>query len=471
MPQTPKKSFYFLGIAGAGTSALASILISEGHRVTGSDAGVFPPVSTYLDKLGIRYYQDFAAGHVPADTDAAIIGTTAKISPADNPEYAEIIRRKIPHYTFAEFLGQYTRQRENLVITGSFGKSTLTALLTFIMKQAGRDPGYFIGAVPLDLDRTGAAGTDSTFLIEGDEYIVSHEKRQAKFLFYNPNHVLISSLVHDHVNVFPTMESYEAPFAELIGMIPPEGKLVCARQYEPLHRLSRGRPVVWYGLEKGEGYYAEDLHIGEQSRFTLVTPAGARIDLQTQLLGMHNVENIVGAAAFLLELDLVTPAELQRAIPLFRGVERRLDRKTTVSKVPVYEGFGSSLEKARSAIDAILLHFPDRRTVVVFEPHTFSWRNHEALEWYDSVFKGVGRVLMLPPPTHGAGTHQQLTQDDIIARVGAAGVDVVPVSGAADVMERLSAEIRPDDIVLLLSSGPLDGLPALLPPVFDARYG
>ena len=464
-----QKSYYFLGVAGAGTSALASILISEGCRITGSDEAIFPPVSTYLDRLGIKYYTDFDAAHIPADTDAAIIGTSAKLHPETNPEYAEIIQRELPHYSFAEYLGQYTRGRENMVIAGSFGKSTLTSLITFIMKQAGRDPGYFIGAVPLDLDRTGDAGSDPLFIMEGDEYIVSNEKRLAKFLFYNPNHVLISSLIHDHVNVFPTLEEYEAPFADLIALVPPDGTLVCANQYDALHRLTHGRRVVWYGVDECDGYYAEGLQIGETTRFRLVTPEGERIPLETQLLGLHNIENIIGAAAILLERELVTAADLQAAVPKFRGVARRLDKKTTTSPIPVYEGFGSSYEKARSAIDAMLLHFPDRNLITVFEPHTFSWRNKDALEWYDSVFDGVGHVLMMPPPTHGAGSHQQLTQGEIVARVQKAGVSVEAVQSGDEVLKKLAAELQPKDIVLLLSSGPLDNLPATLPAMLDKK--
>ncbi|MBS0362802.1 MAG: hypothetical protein JSR98_15610, partial [Proteobacteria bacterium] len=134
------------------------------------------------------------------------------------------------------------------------------------------------------------------------------------------------------------------------------------------------------------------------------------------------------------------------------------------------EGFGSSYEKARSAIEALLLHYPHRPLVVVFEPHTFSWRSADALGWYDTVFEGVSRVLMLPPPTHGAASHHQSTQADILARTAAAGVNVQGVSGAEEATRALST-LKGDEVVLLLSSGPLFGLPDGLPPVFDRLYG
>lgn len=461
--------FYFLGIAGAGVSALASILVSEGHEVIGSDEAAFPPVSTYLDRLGVRYATSFSAANVPADIDVAIIGTSAKLHGAENPELTEIKRRGIPHYTFAEYLGLHTRDRENIVVAGSFGKSTLTAMLAHMLVSAGKKPGWFIGAIPLDLDRTGEAGADPQMILEGDEYVVSMEDRRSKFELYEVQHTLLSSIVHDHVNMFPTFESYVAPFRKLVAHTP--GLLVAARQYEAVREIAVGRDVVWYGLESGAGYCAEDIVIGEITTFTLTTPKGARIPLQTELLGLHNIENIVGASALLLERGLATGEDLQRSVPTFRGVARRLDKKTVRSRVPVYEGFGSSYEKARSAIEAIQLHFPSRPLVVVFEPHTFSWRNADALAWYDTVFEGVSRVLMLPPPDHGAGAHRQLSFAEIIDRTCAAKVDAAPMANASAVIADLDVTLKGDEVVLLLSSGPLDGLVDRLPPRMEERFG
>ncbi|HEY7853027.1 MAG TPA: Mur ligase domain-containing protein [Caulobacteraceae bacterium] len=463
--------FYFLGIAGAGMSSLASVLVSQGHQVSGSDDAVFPPVSDYLDRMGIVWRDGFDAAALPEAIDVAIVGSSAKLDLAHNVELAEIVRRGVPRCSFAQYLGRHTAGRDNIVIAGSFGKSTLTALAAVLMGEAGHDPGYFIGAVPLDLAATGHGGADRAFLIEGDEYIVAADDRRSKFLLYHPATVLITSLVHDHVNVFPTMADYEAPFRALIDLLPPDGRLLCAHGFEPLHRLAAGRDVVWYGGRPCPGYFADQIEIGEVTRFDLVTPGGLRIALATELLGLHNIENIVGAAALLLERGEIDAAALQRGVARFRGVARRLDKKTTRSRVPVYEGFGSSYEKARSAIEAIALHFPGRPAVVVFEPHTFSWRNAAALAWYDTVFEGVARVLLLAPPEHGAEGHAQLGQAEILARVRAAGVAATGVASGAAALAELSASLTGEEVVLLLSSGPLDGLAASLPAMMDDRFG
>jgi UDP-N-acetylmuramate: L-alanyl-gamma-D-glutamyl-meso-diaminopimelate ligase len=462
-------NLYFLGIAGAGMSALASILATDGHTVMGSDDGVFPPVTTYLDRLAIPYHVGFDATLVPPGLDAAIIGSSAKLDLADNPELAELRRRGTPLYSFPEFLGRHTAGRDTVVVAGSFGKSSVTALLAVILTEAGGDPGYFIGAVPLDLPLTGRGGTDPIFVMEGDEYIVGPGDRRSKFALYAPKSLMITSLIHDHINVFPTMAEYEAPFAELIAGLSPDAVLVCAHAFAGLHRLCAGRRVIWYGREPCPGYFAENLRIGEVSRFDLVTPTGARIPLETELLGLHNIENIVGAAALLLERGDVGAQALQRGVGRFRGVARRLDKKTAASRVPAYEGFGSSYEKARSAIEAILLHYPHRPCVVVFEPHTFSWRDPAGLSWYDTVFAGVGRVLLLPPPGHGAGRDQS-TQAQIAARIAAAGVPVTSVESGPAALADFSLILKGDEVILLLSSGPLDALPETLPPWLEQRF-
>ncbi|MDZ4372865.1 MAG: hypothetical protein U1C74_15765, partial [Phenylobacterium sp.] len=262
-----------------------------------------------------------------------------------------------------------------------------------------------------------------------------------------------------------------AEFAELLRLLPAEGLLV-AREHPAIRAIAgeAASRIVWYDTRPCDGWFSTDVVFGETTRFTLVGPGGRRIALATTLLGAHNVENIVGVAAYLLERGLVTEAQLARAVLSFGGIRRRLDRLAPHSGVPLVEGFGSSYEKAHSAIQAMRLHYPERPLTVVFEPHTFSWRNREALAWYDTVFQGAARVLLIPPPTHGAGSHQQSTFQDILARVAATGLPVQGVETAQAATEALS-RLSGDEAVLLLSSGPLLGLPDSLPPLFNRLYG
>ncbi|MBS0333357.1 MAG: hypothetical protein JSS35_11365 [Proteobacteria bacterium] len=466
---------HFTGIAGAGMSAAAVMMREAGHAVSGSDEDVFPPISTYVEGLGFPFFRRFDAANLPGDLDALVLGASAKLGGEANPEVAAARARGLKVTTFPELVGEATAGRENIVVAGSFGKSTCTALMAHVLRQAGVDAGWMVGALSPSLPQTGHWGTASQVVLEGDEYVVSASDRRSKFVLYHPRDVLLTSLVHDHVNVFPTFADYEAPFRELFRLLPADGLLV-AREHPAIRAIAgetAGR-IVWYDTARrpdGDrgGWWADEVAFGETTRFVLVAPDGLRLPLATTLLGAHNIENIVCVSAYLLERGLVSGAQLAAAVASFAGIRRRLDRLTKRSRIPVIEGFGSSYEKARSAIEALLLHYPHRPLVVVFEPHTFSWRSADALAWYDTVFEGVARVLMLPPPTHGAASHHQSTQADILARTRAAGVDVRGVSGAEEATRALSA-LDGDEVVLLLSSGPLFGLPDSLPSVFDRLY-
>jgi len=467
---------HFTGVAGAGMSAAALMMREAGHQLSGSDEDVFPPMSTYVEGLGFPFHRSFAAANLPADLDVLVQGTSAKLGGEANPEVAEARRRGVKVTSFPQMVGEATAGRDVTVVAGSFGKSTCTALLAHVLRSGGVDAGWMVGAISPSLPDTGHWGAARQVVLEGDEYVVGQTDRRSKFLLYHPKDVLLTSLVHDHVNVFPTFADYEAPFRDLLKLLPADGLLV-ARESVPIRAVAgeAGCRIVWYDTARrpqGQegGWWADEVVYGDTTRFTLVRPDGGRLALATTLLGEHNIENIVGVGAYVLERGLVSEPGLAAAVESFAGIRRRLDRLTTTSRVPVIEGFGSSYEKARSAIEALLLHYPHRPLSVVFEPHTFSWRSKDALPWYDTVFEGVARVLMIPPPVHGADTHHQSSLDEILSRTAAAGVAVEPVRTAEAALAALSA-LKGDEVVLLLSSGPLLGLPDTLPPAFDRLYG
>ena len=462
---------HFTGIAGAGMAAAALMMREAGHAITGSDEDVFPPMSTYVEGLGFPFFRRFDSANLPEGLDLLVLGASAKLGGEGNVEVQAARRRGVRVTSFPELVGESTALRRNTVVAGSFGKSTCTALMAHVLREAGRDAGWMIGAISPSLPDTGHWGSAPEVVLEGDEYIVGPTDPRSKFVLYHPRDVLLTSLIHDHVNVFPTFADYERPFVELLRLLPPEG-LLMAREHPAIRAIAgeAAARIVWYDTAPCDGWFAEDVAFGDRSRFTLVGRGGRRVALATTLLGEHNIENIVGVAAYLLERGLVDEAPLARGVESFAGIRRRLDRLTRRSAIPVIEGFGSSYEKARSAIEAMLLHYPDRPLTVVFEPHTFSWRNRDALPWYDTVFQGAARVLIVPPPHHGEASHNQSSFAEILARVAATGVPVEGVEtaeAATAALNRLSG----GEVVLLLSSGPLLGLPDSLPPVFDELYG
>lgn len=448
------KRAHFIGIAGVGMSATALLMKEARWSVTGSDAEVYGPPQGVLERGGISFALGYTPRNIPENVDCFVIGRNAKLAPSENVEVRAALASGKPVYSFPEILGQLTKNRENVVVAGSYGKSTITALIAHILRHAGIDAGYFVGAEPMAsrwLPAPAKLGTTSLFIVEGDEYPSSHNDPRAKFMHLHPRDVLLTSVVHDHVNIYPTFESYQKPFRELLALVPHDGLvIVCADEPGALALAQEsGKKTAAYGVKNIKASFrAERVQYGEHTVFNFVHDGERLGQIETTLLGAHNVENIVGAIAYVLARKLVPFEKVAAAIADFKGVRRRLDNLAPMSSVPVFEGFGSSYEKARSAIESIKLHFPDKTLVIVFEPHTFGWRNRANLAWYDDVFAGAQQVFVAPPETQGAATHDQLTHEEILARVGATAR---PYTNPKTVAQALSG----NEVVLILTSGSL----------------
>lgn len=469
-----QKKAHFIGVCGVGMSATAKLLIDSGWSVSGSDSDFYPPVSKLVERYGITFFEGYKAEHIPKDVDIVVIGKNAKLVANENEEVRAAQISGKPLRSFPEVLAELIKGKESLIVAGSYGKSTCTALLAWCLMQAGKDPSYFLGAIPAhgQMD-TAKRGNGATFVLEGDEYPASNWDATSKFLHYQAHDVLLTAASHDHINVFPTHEEYLLPFNKLLSRMPSDGLLVACADEESARALARGHRSqrVLYGIEHPDATWtAKNVRYGMPTTFDLMRDGTRVAQLETTLLGKHNVQNIVGVAAMLLEKGLVTPDELAAGIKTFRGIRRRLDLLTEKSTVPVYEGFGSSYEKARAALVALTLHYPRKRLVTVFEPHAFSWRNRDALPWYDDVFKESGLVLVYEPASQGANTHEQLSQAEIVARVGKNGTDARAIHGEQDGLTILEKELTENDVVLLLTSGDLGGLTQSIPRLAEQRF-
>ena len=471
------KTVHFIGIAGAGMSAVAKLLKDSGVTITGSDENAYPPISDFLDENGIRYATPYAAHNIPADVDLFVIGKNAKLVPETNVEVAAAVASGKRIASFPEVLREHACHKENVVVAGSYGKSTTVSLLAHCLETAAAalgpqlDPSFFIGAVPLTPATSARNGAGNLFILEGDEYPSSNTDPRSKFLHYDPRHLLITPLAHDHLNVFPTPQDYVRPFLELVTLPPADATIVaCVEGPLSGNFLSElSRPVVTYGVHGGD-FQAADIRYGERTRFA-VTHRNAKVgEFETIQLGEHNIQNIVGVCAFLLSRKLMPIEHIAASVATFRGIKRRLDRKSERTSIPIFEGFGSSYEKAQSAIAAMMRHFPGRRLIVVFEPHTFSWRNRAALKWYDDVFRGAGKVFIFEPAAQGATTHDQVSHSEIIARVRAAGYDAEPISDPETAIRVLGDVLSADDAILLLSSGGLGGLVERVPALAEQKF-
>lgn len=474
---------HFAGICGVGMGATAMLLKQNGWEVTGSDAGCHPPMSDYLAKQKIAVAQDYDEANITSSVELVVAGGNAKLKLGENVELNKARELGIPVKTFPEILGEVTADTKNILAVGSYGKSTCATLLAWSLHHARKDPSYFIGALPIGLDTPGHRGTSDTFVLEGDEYPTSSIDPRPKFLHIRPHTVLLISADHDHVNIYPTIESYLKPFAELLANVPSDGRIVACLDNQNVDTLIAPHldKTITYGLNAKNDplWSAQNIVRGKETIFDMTKDGSVICSITTSLLGDHNIQNILGTGALLLENGLLTPTEFADAMRAFKGLTRRLDLKTEKSSVLLYEGFGSSREKARAAISAVVTHFPERRTIVLFEPHTFSWRNRGMLHWYDDVFEGCDHVFIYKPPeVTGPAAHEgegkykddQLTQADIVEQVQKAGIAVTPVTSGDHTIELLKDFLRPDDLVLIMTSSHFDGLIEKLPAKLDEWF-
>lgn len=456
-----QKTLYAIGLCGVGMSAVARLYQQAGWNVLGSDQGMYDPVKSYLEKLGMECKTPHDPQNIPNHVDVIMIGRHAKLTTETNAEVAkayELFGDKVVSYP--QVLQKILKEK-NWVIAGSYGKSTCSSLLTHLLQSANLNPSYFIGALAHNFEYTSNLTDSDMFVLEGDEYPSKMDDMTSKFEYYNATSVLLTSAEHDHVNVFPTEEEFIAPFIRLVQNLPQNEVLVACidgKNVEEVVQYSSSKKVITYSLENQKAdYYAQNISYAETSSFTLVKNGEEIAKFKTNQLGAHSIQNMIGCLAFCLEHGITDIEKLQNGTKTYAGVLRRNTRLIPGASYIVYEGFGSSYPKARSAIDALQLHFPNKPIHVLFEPHTFSWRNKAYIDWYKTVFNNTQSVAILPPPNHGSDQHDQLTLDEIITSAQTTHSNIVKAENFEDVKNWLQ-QISKGDIVLLLSSGQYRGM-------------
>ncbi|OGG73781.1 hypothetical protein A3A40_00440 [Candidatus Kaiserbacteria bacterium RIFCSPLOWO2_01_FULL_54_20] len=465
------KKAHFIGIAGMGMSAAAILLKEQGWQISGSDANAYPPATNQLGRHGIPYKTSYDPENIPKDAELIVIGKNAKLTKENNAEVRAAYESGTRIASFPELLSEIVKERETIVVAGSYGKSTTSSLIAWCLSHSGVEAGWFIGAATEGMEPA-RLGTHPVFVLEGDEYPTSHDDPRPKFAHYNAHDCVITAVTHDHVNIYKTQREFSEPFRALAAGLPDDGMLLlCADEPNAasLGKETRAR-VLSYGMTSSSEWYANDISRGDMTSFDLMRGSEKIVRLSTSLIGDHNIQNIVGASAMLLEKELVTPEQISKAVKDFKGLTRRLEQKTSSSSVPAFEGFGSSREKLQSAIQALRDRYPGKRLVVVFEPHTFSWRNKKMLHWFDDAFDGAGLVVLYKPAEQGADTHEQSSQTEMAERLSKAGVSVRPVTNAEEAVSICKKEIHEGDMVLLSSSGPMDGLIEQIPQWLDNTF-
>ena len=451
--------FHFSGIGGAAMAPLAGMLAESGHRVTGSDAGVYPPASTLLEGLGIRWKNGFDAANLDPAPDVVVIGNALS---RGNPEVEYVLDRKIPYRSLPQTIEEFFLPgHDSLVVTGTHGKTTTTSILSWILHHAGRRPNFLIGGVAENFGRSFGLGGGAEFVLEGDEYDSAFFDKAPKFLHYHPNEVIITSLEFDHADIYENLAAIELQFRRMVNLVPRHGRIVAWGESETVSGVVQKAfcPVETYGFSPGVDWLAGDVEFTEgETRFRVSFQGREVARVRMLLSGRHNVLNVLSAIAIAHGRG-VSGAAIEDAMMTFRGVLRRLEVKGEASGVLVVDDFAHHPTAIHVTIDAARNRWPGRRLWAIFEPRSNTMRRKvfeaslaSALSTADAAVLGaVNRASLL-------GDEERLSPERVLQAVRAAGRKAEGFESADEIAEYLAGETRPGDLVLVMSNGSFDGL-------------
>jgi UDP-N-acetylmuramate: L-alanyl-gamma-D-glutamyl-meso-diaminopimelate ligase len=480
---------HLVGVSGTGMGALASLFREAGHEVSGSDVAFDPPIGPTLRALGVRCFEGYDAAHIEGSLDLVVIGNAIR---RNNPEAEAAERLGVARTSMSGALReQFLTGRRPLVVAGTHGKTTTSAMCAWLLERAGLEPGWFIGGIPKGLKGGASIGSTkvrlgtgrSPFVVEGDEYDAVYWHKQPKFLDYlgvgTDDVAIVTSIEHDHVDIYPDMASYDAAFRALFRAIPEGGLIVCNAQDARIRALApeaRAR-IAWVALEhddtgdvtptwlaapargssgrhvpgsagawsKPEAVEAFDLFAGGVAcgRFVLRVP------------GRHNVRNALSAIAACAEAFQVDVAAARGHMALFEGVRRRQDLLGTPRGVRVYDDFAHHPTAVDETLRALRSRHPDGALWVAFEPRSATACRALHQEAYRHAFDVADHVLLAPLGRTNVPEGERL---DLKRLASELGPKAEAVTGVDAIVARIAQEARDGDTVALFSNGAFGGV-------------
>jgi UDP-N-acetylmuramate: L-alanyl-gamma-D-glutamyl-meso-diaminopimelate ligase len=421
-------------------------------------------MSTALERLLIPISRGFAPEHVPADCDAVIVGNAAL---RDNVEAAEAARRGLPVLSLPQAVSRYLLPGKiSVVVTGTHGKTTTSALTAWLLLDSGRDPGLLVGGEMKNLGRGYRRGAGPHFVLEGDEYNAAFFDRGPKFLHYEPRHLFVGNIEYDHADLYPDVDSVVEAFGQVVGLVPPEG-VVVANADDPrvmeVSRRSRAPVVRVSTKDPAADFSARDTAFGpEATEFTLTEAGSPVARLTSPLSGLHNVANALGAVALTRGLGLSVD-EIARALPRFAGVRRRLEVKGEKGGILVVDDFAHHPTAVAATLTAARARWPGRRIWAIFEPRSNTAGRKMFEEEYAGAFSRADAIVIAPvfharrlPP------QARIDREALVRRLTAKGRPAFAPETIDEIPDLLRREAGPGDVLILMSSGAFGGLPQRL---------
>jgi UDP-N-acetylmuramate: L-alanyl-gamma-D-glutamyl-meso-diaminopimelate ligase len=453
------ESVYLIGIGGAAMAPLAGMLAERGYRVSGSDTGVYPPASNLLESLGVAWRNGFREENLTPPPDLVVIGNSVS---RGNPEVEFVLDHKIPYRSLPEMVREFFLPgHDSLVVAGTHGKTTTTALLAWIFQCAGRRPDFLIGGVAENFGKSYGLGGGREFIIEGDEYDSAFFDKGPKFLHYRPDDLVITSLEFDHADIYADLAAIELQFRRLVNLVPRRGRIVCWGESETVRgavakALCR---VETYGFGAENDWVAGDLEYRDgATHFRAVQGGVERGRVALPMAGRHNVLNSLAAMAMAHGRG-IPREDIERALGTFRGVARRMQVRGEAAGVTVVDDFAHHPTAIRATIEGARERWPGRRIWAAFEPRSNTMRRRVfEQELADALGSADGAILGKVNRAQLLSDEERLSPERVVARVRGAGRRAEAFDSADAIAEFLSAEARSGDVVLALSNGSFDGL-------------
>jgi UDP-N-acetylmuramate: L-alanyl-gamma-D-glutamyl-meso-diaminopimelate ligase len=439
-------------------ATLAALLKSKGFDVRGSDQNVYPPMSDFLVQQGITLLQGFVPEHVSAELDLVVVGNAIS---RGNPELEEVLDRKIRYCSLPEAIrDQFLWASRSVVITGTHGKTTTTALAGWLLTHGGADPSVLVGGIVENFDSSYRIGGGREFVIEGDEYDSAFFDKTAKFLKYLPDIAVVGNIEYDHADIYADLDAIRLTFQRFVNLIPRRGLLLLGGDNADAMALkSRAQcRVETFGLSNGLDWQAHDLKVAEMSTtFSLRRRGQAAGTFEVPMLGAYNVRNALAAIAVGAAVGLNTNT-MAEGLKGFKGVRRRLEHRGTVRGVSVYDDFAHHPTAIAETLAGVRSAYPKRRIWAIFEPRSATSCRRIFHQDFVRALARADRVILPAVFRSTLPEEERLSPEQIIKELKASGVDAAYIPQTSDIVETVSRESRDGDLVIVMSNGGFDDI-------------
>ncbi|AHG65010.1 UDP-N-acetylmuramate:L-alanyl-gamma-D-glutamyl-meso-diaminopimelate ligase [Advenella mimigardefordensis] len=442
---------HILGICGTFMGGLALIARAAGHKVTGCDTGVYPPMSTQLQEQGIDLIEGFDAAQTALKPDLFVIGNVVT---RGNPLMEAILDQGLPYVSGPQWLGDHVLQRQHvLAVAGTHGKTTTSSMLTWILQDAGLNPNFLIGGIATNLGISAKYDpAQHYFVIEADEYDTAFFDKRSKFVHYHARTAILNNLEYDHADIFPDLAAIETQFHHLVRTVPQSGCIIYPPQDQALERvLQRG---CWSQQDQfgPGGRWTFKAGQADMSSFTVLCDGEPQGEVNWALTGAHNASNALAAIAAASHVNVPVTAAIA-ALSRFSGIRRRMELRGTVNGIQVFDDFAHHPTAIETTLDGLRKQVGARRILAVLEPRsntmklgTMAARLPQALALADRIYcfgaKSGKHALGWDPAEIFAGS-------------------AVPAQGYSDLdvlIQDVSRQAQPDDVILVMSNGGFGGI-------------